>query len=687
MMFGKPPFDGSPPMGMPPFGGPPAGMPPLGGGKPPFDGPPPEMPTQDVSHMARKKLDLRYGEGHPRQVFDIYYPPEGDGPWPVLLHMHGGGFALGDKRDFHIKELLDAVNHGYVFASCNYRRSGDAPFPAAVQDCRLFVKYLKEHAAELNILGDKICAFGGSAGGNLSALFAMNIPQFLGEEEPMDASVACAIDWFGPTDFRRMDEQARQNGVSIADHDEPHSPESQYAGGPLQEMDPDFLAKANPMTYVNENMCPMLIQHGRQDVLVPFAQSEILVEAIEEKLGKGRAVFLPLDDAGHDDPQFKSEENMAILWAFLDEHLKGIKPETPIWEMPLPKGKAAGSTQAFGLPPMGMPGMPPMGGKPPFDGPPPAGMPPFGGPPPRGDKPRADGMPPLVPIPALSQDILDSIEEKYLDIPYGDVSESQKLDLYLPNRKSDKPYPVIVHFHGGAFMICSKRDDSVEPMLRGLERGYAVISAEYRKSGEARYPAMVYDAKAVIRWVRANAEKYNLDTEHIAVWGPSSGGWLSAYTAVTNDNPAFEDLSLGNAGFSSHVHACVDWCGPCAGFLEMDKAIRASGIGVADHDEPMSPESRFLGAQITKVPELVRLASPMAHVGPDTVPFLIIHGGADPVVPVEQSIAFHEALEAAGVTARLHVAEGKPHHGDPWYHELWVSDMCLDFLDEQFGRN
>lgn len=686
MMFGKPPFDGPPPMGMPPFGGPPAGMPPLGGGKPPFDGPPPEMPTEDVSHIARKKLDLRYGEGHPRQVFDIYYPPEGEGPWPVLLHMHGGGFALGDKRDFHIKELLDAVNHGHVFASCNYRRSGDAPFPAAVQDCRLFVKYLKEHAAELNILGDKICAFGGSAGGNLSALFAMNIPQFLGEEEPMDASVACAIDWFGPTDFRRMDEQARQNGVSIADHDEPHSPESQYAGGPLQEMDPDFLAKANPMTYVNENMCPMLIQHGRQDVLVPFAQSEILVEAIEEKLGKGRAVFLPLDDAGHDDPQFKSEENMAILWAFLDEHLKGIKPEKPIWEMPLPKGKAAGSTQAFGLPPMGMPGMPPMGGKPPFDGPP-AGMPPFGGPPAMGEKPHVDGMPPLVPIPALSQDILDSIEEKYLDIPYADVSESQKLDLYLPNRKSDKPYPVIVHFHGGAFMICSKRDDSVEPMLRGLERGYAVISAEYRKSGEARYPAMVYDAKAVIRWVRANAEKYNLDTEHIAVWGPSSGGWLSAYTAVTNDNPAFEDLSLGNAGFSSHVHACVDWCGPCAGFLEMDKAIRASGIGVADHDEPMSPESQFLGAPIPKVPELVRLASPMAHVGPDTVPFLIIHGGADPVVPVEQSIAFHEALEAAGVTARLHVAEGKPHHGDPWYHELWVSDMCLDFLDEQFGRN
>lgn len=651
MAGGTPPFGGLPPMGN--------GMPPKGG-KPPFDGPLPEMPEQDVSFMKNKRLDLRYGDGHPRQVFDIYYPEEGEGPWPVLLHMHGGGFALGDKRDFHIKELLDAVHHGYAFASCNYRRSGDAPFPAAVLDCRLFVKYLKEHAEEMNILPDKICAFGGSAGGNLSALFAMDIPQFYGESEPMDVSVACAVDWFGPTDFAKMDEQARENGVSIADHDAAISPESQYAGGPLQEMDPEYLAKANPMTYINDKMAPILIQHGKLDVLVPFQQSEIFYNAIVEKLGKGRTIFLPLETAGHDDPQFKSPENMAILWAFLDEHLKGITPPTPLDKMPLPKGEAAGSTQAFGLPPKD--GIPPMGGKPPMD--------------------KASFPNP----PGLAQEILDGIKEKYLDIPYAEVSEAQKLDLYLPNEKSDRPYPVIVHFHGGAFMICSKRDDSVEPMLRGLDRGYAVVSAEYRKSGEARYPAMVYDAKAVIRWVRANAETYNLDPERIAVWGPSSGGWLSSYVAVTNDNPAFEDLSLGNAAYSSRVHACVDWCGPCAGFLAMDEAFKKSGAGVPDHDAPISPESQFLGAPIPHVPELVRLASPIAQIQPDVVPFLIVHGGADAVVPVEQSIAFQEALEAADGMATLYVAEGKPHHGDPWYHELWVSDMCLDFLDNALRR-
>lgn len=646
--------------GMPPMG---AGMPPMGGpGGPMFDGPPPEMPDADISMMRVRKLDLRYGEDHPRQVFDIYYPETGEGPFPVLLHMHGGGFALGDKRDFHIQELLDCVNHGYAFASCNYRRSGDAPFPAAVLDCRAFVDYLHSHAQELNIDDERICAFGGSAGGNLSALFAMNIERFYGEERQVNAKVACAIDWFGPTEFAKMDSQARANGVSLADHDMPFSPESQYIGAPLQHAAPAVLAAANPITYINDSMCPLLLQHGTMDVLVPKGQSDILYEAIVEKLGEGRVTYIPLEGAGHDGPEFKSEENMAIVYAFLDKHLKGIEPAMPLEEMPLPKCGTEGAANAhFGL----------GGAMPPMPGP---GGPAFDGPPPPGFEP-----------PALAQEILDSIAEKYLDVPYCQDSPSQILDLYLPEKRDGK-CPVIVHFHGGAFMICTKRDDSVEPMLRGLERGYAVVSAEYRKSGEARFPAMVYDAKAVIRWVRANAEKYGLDAERIAVWGPSAGGWLASFTAVTNDNPSWEDLSQGNGEYSSRVHACVDWCGPCGGFLQMDEAFKVSGDGMPDHSEPESPESKFLGAPITHVPELVRLANPSSHVTRDVVPFLIIHGGIDQVVPKEQSFTFRDAINAAAgeERAKLFIAEGKLHHGHPWYHEKWVSDMSLDFLDGVF---
>lgn len=646
----------------PPMGG---GMPPMGAGEPPMDGKPsfdrhlPEMPDADISMMKNYKLDLRYGDSHPRQVFDIYYPEVGEGPFPVLLHMHGGGFAMGDKRDFHIQGLLDCVNHGYAFASCNYRRSGDAPFPAAVLDCRKFVDYLHKNAKELNIDADKICAFGGSAGGNLSALFAMNIERFYGESETVDANVACSIDWFGPTDFKKMDDQARTNGISLADHDSPNSPESQYIGAPLQQADESILRAANPVTYINDSMCPLLIQHGTADVLVPFAQSELLVEAIEAKLGKGRALWLPIEGAGHDGPEFKSPENLAIMYAFLDKHLKGIEYAFPIEEMALPKCEGKGAANAH----FGLGGEVPSMGKP------------------------LGGEPPMAP-PPLAKEILDCINEKYLDIPYCGESKEQILDLYLPNERKSEKCPVIVHFHGGAFMMCTKRDDSVEPMLRGLDRGYAVVSAEYRKSGEARFPAMVYDAKTVVRWVRANAKKYGLDTEHIAVWGPSSGGWLSSFTAVTNGNAAFENPEQGYAEYSSAVHACVDWCGPCGGFLAMDEAFKKSGVGIPDHNEPFSPESQFLGAPITKVPELVRLASPYVHINKDVVPFIIIHGGNDPVVPVEQSIKLYKSIVAAAGEgrAKLHIAEGKPHHGDPWYNEEWVSEMCLDFLDEVFNR-
>ena len=633
-------------------------------GKPPLGAMPSEMPDADISMMKNRRLDLRYGDTHPRQVFDIYYPEEGNGPWPVLLHMHGGGFALGDKRDFHIQELLDAVNHGYAFASCNYRRSGDAPFPAAVLDCRRFVDYLHRNAAELNIDADRICAFGGSAGGNLSALFAMNIEKFTGEDEAIDASVTCAVDWFGPTDFSLMDEQARENGFSMADHDLPFSPESKYIGCAIPEADKAVLAAANPISYINPGMKPILLQHGTRDVLVPFAQTELLVDAIKAAGLGDRICWIPLKGAGHDDPMFKTEKNLAILWAFLDKYLKGTEPKLPLEKMPLPDCTGEGAaSMPFGLggatPPVGgpaphgeFPGRMPDGDLPPI----PEGML-FDGPPPAGFKP-----------PELSQEFQKSINEKYLDISYG-PSDSQVFDLWMPNERNGRPCSVIIHFHGGAFSFGDKRETSAEPMLRGLERGYAVISAEYRKSGEAVFPAMVDDARTVIGWVVENAAKYSLDADRIALWGPSSGGWLSSYVTVTDDKGI--------------IKACIDWCGPCGGFDEMDKAFIASGLGTADHNEPDSPESRFLGAPVTEAPELVRMTNPCNFVNETVAPFLIIHGSIDQVVPVEQSIAFANAInEKAPGRARLFIVEGKLHHGHPWYHEKWVSDMCLDFLDE-----
>ena len=314
-----PPF----PIGHPPFGGEPD--------KSFAPGPPPPgwtPPMADISWVARKLLDVPYGTESAAQRLDLYYPDSGDGPFPAVIHIHGGGFALGDKRDSHMAAYLDGVRRGYVVGSIEYRFSGEAIFPAAVLDVRNAIRFLRRHAAEYSIDPGRIGVIGGSAGGNLVALLAMNIPNgaFCGERESahydVQPYVCAAVDQFGPVDFKAMDRQARENGISFADHDRPDSAESKYLGVPLPQAEDALCAMANPASYISDRMCPLLIQHGRVDRLVPFQQSECFYREIERRLGPGRASFVPLDTADHEDRQFTEPENMRLVWDFFAMHLQ-----------------------------------------------------------------------------------------------------------------------------------------------------------------------------------------------------------------------------------------------------------------------------------------------------------------------------------------------------------------------------
>ncbi len=291
---------------------------------------------------------------------------------------------------------------------------------------------------------------------------------------------------------------------------------------------------------------------------------------------------------------------------------------------------------------------------------------------------------PKIIIPRLPQEDLDALSHKYLDVPYCSDSPSQVLDIYLPDSKG--PYPVIVHFHGGAFLFGTQRDINLRPMLRGLDKGYAIISVSYRMSQEARFPALIWDAKAAIRFIRAHAHDYNLMTDKIGVWGPSAGGYIVSMLGATNDEPAFEDLDMGYADFSSSVQAVVDWCGPSGNFLEMDPALRLNRLGEADHNDPLSPESRIMGAPITTILELVKLATPSTHLKKNLPVFLIHHGDADPIVPVQQSLTFASAIKKAGGQVTLEIFSGQGHHGNPWYDEEVMSDKVFEFFKETLRK-
>jgi acetyl esterase/lipase len=282
----------------------------------------------------------------------------------------------------------------------------------------------------------------------------------------------------------------------------------------------------------------------------------------------------------------------------------------------------------------------------------------------------------------------DHIKRKFLDIPYASTSPAQKLDIYLPD-EGDGPFPVIVSIHGGAFMGCDKADMQVMPMLEGLKRGYAIVAINYRLSGEAKFPALVQDAKAAIRWIRANAPRYSFDPNRIAAWGSSAGGYQATMMGVSVYVQSLQDESLGSADQSCAVQAVVTRFGP-TDFLKMDEYLIEQGLPPLpgqEHSAADSPESLLLGQKITEVPERVKAANPETYVTPDAPPFFIQHGAQDPVVPVQMSIHLAAKLEQAigKDKVRLELLEGAG-HGAPQFETPENVEKVLDWLDRRLKR-
>ena len=276
----------------------------------------------------------------------------------------------------------------------------------------------------------------------------------------------------------------------------------------------------------------------------------------------------------------------------------------------------------------------------------------------------------------------DYIKRKWIDIAYANQSQAQKLDIYLPE-EGDGPYPVILSIHGGAFKSGDKGDGQVNAMLEGLKRGYAVVSVNYRLSGEAIWPAQIQDVKAAIRWIRANSKQYKLNSEKIATWGGSAGGHLAAMAGTSGNVKELEDLTQGNADQSSRIQAVVDWFGP-TDFLKMDEQAKESKVANPQvHSIPGSPESQLIGKNLQDAPDLVKAANPETYISKDDPPFFIQHGLNDPLVPYPQSVNFSKKLEQTlgkeKVTLELIPGTG---HGGPNFQTKENIDKVFAFLDK-----
>jgi len=207
------------------------------------------------------------------------------------------------------------------------------------------------------------------------------------------------------------------------------------------------------------------------------------------------------------------------------------------------------------------------------------------------------------------------IKRKWFDVPYADRSEAQKLDIYIPNT-GEGPFAVFVTIHAGGWLSGDKGDALNLHFLEALNRDYALVCINYRLSHEAQFPCQIYDCKAAIRFIRANAREYHLDGNYIGVWGASAGGYLAALLGTSAKVKELEDLSIKNSNTrtTSQVQAVATWHAPIGNFLKMDKDHAKSGIGAPNHANPDSPESRLLGRALTDVPAFVKFASPMTYI-------------------------------------------------------------------------
>jgi acetyl esterase/lipase len=248
---------------------------------------------------------------------------------------------------------------------------------------------------------------------------------------------------------------------------------------------------------------------------------------------------------------------------------------------------------------------------------------------------------------AVARDRPDAVNQR--DLVYKHVNgRALRLDLYCPE-KTSSPSPVILWINAGGWSHGRKEDYS--PVISFVGDGYAVASMELRLSGEAPFPAQIEDCKAAVRWLRANAAKYNLDPDRIGAGGHSGGGHLAALLGTSGGVQELEG-SGDNMSYSSRVQAVCDASGP-SDILRLYHD--ASDPSTGTKPKAISYIDAFLGGPAEQNKEKAIAASPITYVSKDDPPFLIIHGEKDFGVPVSQAELLAGALKAVGVETILEI--------------------------------
>lgn len=257
-----------------------------------------------------------------------------------------------------------------------------------------------------------------------------------------------------------------------------------------------------------------------------------------------------------------------------------------------------------------------------------------------------------------------------------------QLDLLQPQKKTKMP--AIVYVTGGGFINANK-DNGIQLRNYLAEKGYVVASITYRVAPTAKFPQPLEDVKASIRYLRAHADQWNIDKDRIGIIGGSAGGYLSAFAGTTSGTKTFDKGE--NLQESSKVSCAVDLYGLSdLSQVGMDYSPEVQQL----HKSAGATEALWVNGSpvfggkdggVLADPKATEAANPIAYIGKNSAPMLLMHGTADKVVSPGQTDLLYQALKAKGVPAERYEIPGAAHGG-----VYWVQDKVLQVIGDFFDR-
>lgn len=215
--------------------------------------------------------DVEFGKGGDKTLLlDLYLPKESAEPKPGLIFIHGGAWKSGSK-EVYAYYCVKFAEKGYAVATISYRKSQEAPFPAAVEDSKCAVRWMRAHAKKFGIDPGRIAVLGGSAGGHLSLMVGYTPGKFEGNGGYADQSSAAnvVVDLYGPVNL--CTEDAKD-----------HSAVKAFMGNKTYDEAKELYEQASPITHISKDSPPTLILHGTIDETVQLMQSDMLEEKLKE---------------------------------------------------------------------------------------------------------------------------------------------------------------------------------------------------------------------------------------------------------------------------------------------------------------------------------------------------------------------------------------------------------------------